>query len=460
MAISFALGASSREGVAQIKVRVQTLNPPLNIKHGTGLYISPTIWKHRKDDRYMKPYLKNKTVMDTLDLVEEIRKTLEGMFSDGELLNGDVVHEVINNIINKEAREERKAAEELKRQEEEWANRLTFSKYCDKYVEEAKLGIRTTVQGCPYATYSITNISQAVKKFHGFEKYVGKEFDFDDINLDFYYQFSEYMKTLTLALNTVGKTINWLKTLMSFAEAEGLHNNSCYKDKRFKGARMDADSIYLTKEDLEKMRNADLSKMHPSYTLARDIFFIGVWTAQRVSDYNNIKKEDIKTDKQQRVIQVPIKKGSNKTKPVIVEEEITFIHITQRKTGAKVAVPCHPELKAIFEKYDYNVPHLYDQKINEYIKVVAKEAKLDDLIKVEKIIGGEKVVEYKHKYDLVHTHTARRTGATLMYLAGVDLFDIMKITGHTSVSSLKKYIKADELEVAQKIAQKYDYFRI
>ena len=146
MAISFALGASSRDGVAQIKVRVQTLNPPLNIKHGTGLYISPTIWKHRHEDRYMKTYLKNKTVMDTLDLVEKIRKTLEGMFSDGELLNGDVVREVINNIINKEAREERKAAEELKRQEEEWANRLTFSKYCDKYVEEAKLGIRTTVQ--------------------------------------------------------------------------------------------------------------------------------------------------------------------------------------------------------------------------------------------------------------------------------------------------------------------------
>ena len=106
MAISFALGASSRDGVAQIKVRVQTLNPPLNIKQGTGLYISPTIWKHRHEDRYMKTYLKNKTVMDTLDLVEKIRKILEGMFSDGELLNGDVVREVINNIINKEAREE------------------------------------------------------------------------------------------------------------------------------------------------------------------------------------------------------------------------------------------------------------------------------------------------------------------------------------------------------------------
>lgn len=56
------------------------------------------------------------------------------------------------------------------------------------------------------------------------------------------------------------------------------------------------------------------------------------------------------------------------------------------------------------------------------------------------------------------THTARRTGATLMYLAGMDIYDIMKITGHTSPAVLKKYIRADELEVVDKIKGKYNYF--
>ena len=56
-------------------------------------------------------------------------------------------------------------------------------------------------------------------------------------------------------------------------------------------------------------------------------------------------------------------------------------------------------------------------------------------------------------------HTARRTGATLMYLAGVDLYDIMKITGHASPKMLKKYIKADTLEVVEKLTDKYEYFR-
>jgi hypothetical protein len=53
---------------------------------------------------------------------------------------------------------------------------------------------------------------------------------------------------------------------------------------------------------------------------------------------------------------------------------------------------------------------------------------------------------------------ARRTGATLMYLAGMDIFDIMKVTGHTTPEMLKRYIKADQLDVVQKLTDKYDYF--
>ena len=62
------------------------------------------------------------------------------------------------------------------------------------------------------------------------------------------------------------------------------------------------------------------------------------------------------------------------------------------------------------------------------------------------------------KYKLTHSHTARRTGATLMYLSGMEIYDIMKVTGHSTPIMLKKYIKADQLEVVEKITDKYDYF--
>ena len=51
--------------------------------------------------------------------------------------------------------------------------------------------------------------------------------------------------------------------------------------------------------------------------LARDIFLVGVWTAQRVSDYNNLKPENIKV-------------VDNNGTPM------TYISIHQQKTGRLV----------------------------------------------------------------------------------------------------------------------------
>ena len=111
------------------------------------------------------------------------------------------------------------------------------------------------------------------------------------------------------------------------------------------------------------------------------------------------------------------------------------------------------------EKYDYNLPHLEDQVINRYIKDIGKDAGLTEMVEIEKTQGGKAQMQRIEKYKLIHTHTARRTGATLMYLSGMDIYDIMKITGHSSPAMLKKYIKADQLEVASKIEDKYDYFK-
>ena len=459
MAVNFILGPTSKNGLAQIKVRVRTPNPPLNIKQGTNLYISPKIWQKRGDAKFMDKYQKNESVLYILSLAEEVRRTIDAMYDAGEPLTNDTVHDAISRIVYRKVIAEIEEEKEKKRAEEEEANRMTFSKFMDRFYEEAVSGSRVTVQGRRYADYSLTNIRQSIIKFHEFEKKKRRTYDFDDINLDFYYQFSDFLNSRNYAINTVGKSINWIKTFMSLAEVEGFHHNPVYKDKRFKGTRVDVDSIYLTWDDLEKIREVDLSDMHSGYDLARDIFFLGVWTAQRVSDYNNITKDDIKTHRKQKIKEVFVSPDSDETRTIIVEEEVKLINITQKKTGKKVVIPCRPELLKILEKYDYNIPHLADQKINEYIKVIAQKAGLDELIKIEKVVGGKKVTERIPKYKLVHTHTARRTGATLMYLSGMDIFDIMKITGHSSLITLKKYIKADELEVADKIAGEANFFK-
>ena len=104
------------------------------------------------------------------------------------------------------------------------------------------------------------------------------------------------------------------------------------------------------------------------------------------------------------------------------------------------------------------MPHLEDQVINRYIKKVAERAGITEIVNIIKTNGGEEKEVPTKKCELIHTHTARRTGATLMYLSGMDVYDIIKITGHTSPVMLRKYIKADELEVVEKITEKYKYF--
>lgn len=143
---------------------------------------------------------------------------------------------------------------------------------------------------------------------------------------------------------------------------------------------------------------------------------------------------------------------------MVKTEEVLFLNVRQQKTGARVAIPVSTQLREILECYNYQLPHLADQTINEKIKIVGELAGITEPVEIVTTKGGAPKRETFKKYELIMTHTARRTGATLMYLAGMDIYDIMKITGHTSPQVLRKHIHADELQVVEKIKGKYNYF--
>ena len=459
MAATLLLGSVKADGMAPLFVRVQDYNHKIQIKQKTGLMIEPNIWEKRSDHRFMLRYKTNSDVTDVLLKAEQIRKEINARFERGILLDKDAVRDIVHSVVySKQIEEDNEKAEE-ERREKERAARMTFKKFFDKFMQDAKSGKRLTTKGTVYAYGTFSALNQAHRTLRDFEEAQGREYDFDDINMEFYMDYTAYQNSKGLALNTIGKNINWMKTILSVAESEGYHSNRIYLDKRFKGKRVEVDSIYLTKEDLDKIRQVDLSKKTSGYELARDIFFIGVWTAQRVSDYDDIHKDDLKTIKKRTILDVADPDNPGQTKAIVKEEENLVLNLIQKKTGSKVSIPCSPELKKILEKYNYDVPHLSEQNINDNIKVIAEMAGLTEKVKIKTIKGGKELVTWERKCDLVHTHTARRTGATLMYLAGMDCYDIMKITGHTSIQTLKKYIKADELEVAGKILDKYDYFK-
>lgn len=59
------------------------------------------------------------------------------------------------------------------------------------------------------------------------------------------------------------------------------------------------------------------------------------------------------------------------------------------------------------------------------------------------------------KYALVTSHTARRTGITLIYLSRIlDTHEMMSISGHKTESVFHDYIKLSGIELATGIAKK------
>lgn len=133
------------------------------------------------------------------------------------------------------------------------------------------------------------------------------------------------------------------------------------------------------------------------------------------------------------------------------------IDLIQQKTGEQVLIPIRTELEQLLLKYDYNVPKIWEQKLNLHIKTVGKKAKINEPVNIEKSKGGLIVKETILKHDLIKTHTARRSGCTNMYKAGVPSIAIMKISGHKTESEFLKYIKVSKEETAQNLIN-HPYF--
>ncbi len=453
MATRFDLRTTKKKGFATLYVRVRSSILNLNHCLSTNLQVPVEKWNLSHDGAAFIAYKQSEEGAKVIGKVEQIRKRIDSLLDQGIAISKKEVADIIDEVVYKDERdlEKKKAEEEARRIAE--ANRMTLNKFIAMYIEQISNGARQTERGMNFAFSTVKSIKSALNQFAYYQEHLGREIDFNDIDMNFYHEYTAYLKGKNYSINSIGKCIKELKTILATAEGEGYHNNAKYKDKKFKGTRVEVDNIYLTKEDLQKIMSVDLSKYEKGHEYVRDIFMVGVWTAQRVSDYNNISRENIKT-----YVREVIETDDNGEKK-IVSKEFTRIEIRQQKTGAKVVIPCSSELKAILEKYDYNLPHLEDQVINRYIKDIGKDAGLTEMVEIEKTQGGKAQMQRIEKYKLIHTHTARRTGATLMYLSGMDIYDIMKITGHSSPAMLKKYIKADQLEVASKIEDKYDYFK-
>ena len=311
--------------------------------------------------------------------------------------------------------------------EREEDNQKSFWGYYNQFLTRMKNGTRVHLsKGTPMEPKTIFQFENLKRHLENYQKVKKTKIEFDKIDLTFYNDFVEYLTTkLKLAPNTIGKLITNLKVFLREAFDEGITTNNIFANRRFRSNSSLADTIYLTTIEIKEISNLDL-KTNLKLDRVRDMFIIGCYTGLRFSDIVNIKPEHINDG---------------------------MIEITQVKTKEKVTIPIRPEVERLLSKYNNSLHKISNQKFNDYLYDVVKKCKgLEIEVTKKTIQGGKQIVIKKPKYEFISSHTARRSFATNEYMAkGLNVRDIMAITGHKTERSFYRYIRETPKENAERV---------
>lgn len=279
-------------------------------------------------------------------------------------------------------------------------------------------------------TYKTTkNILVDFQKEHG-------KIHFRNVDIAFYNRLLNFCEAKGYSKNYIGKAIKNLKTFLKFAsDVKGIELPKAYNPSKFNVLKEDINDIYLSNDELIKIFNLDLSGFDKKYSVVRDIFLIGAFTGLRVSDYNRLTENNL----------------------INIDGKL-FFEVIARKTDTKVIIPVADIVKEIIDRNNGLLPSVPEQIINRLIKEIGESAGIDERVVITKTIGGEKKEMVFHKFDLIKTHTARRSFCTNAYLGGLDTLSIMAVSQHTTEVNFLKYIKVTKQQQAERIAN-HPYFK-
>ncbi|MBK5721414.1 tyrosine-type recombinase/integrase [Dysgonomonas sp. Marseille-P4677] len=296
-----------------------------------------------------------------------------------------------------------------------------------------------------------------IKFLEKYEKHYRVKLRFIDIDIDFYNKFKKWMLNLAYTYkeqkynyskNYIGGQFKNIQLFMNESQGK-IHDFTGHNQKGFRVEYEETDSIYLTSEELEKIYNLDITpelliengfdkRLHniqyaiKSLCEERDRFLIGCFTALRHSDYSRLEDVHFKNE---------------------------LLGIWTIKKDKKVYVPMHHLLKKILERRINILPKpISAQKHNDQIKEIGRLAGINEEVLLTKTRGGKRTSIVGPKYSFITSHTARRSGATNMYLAGIDVKFIQDLLGHSKAETTLKYIKVSAEDNAKRLIN-HPYFK-
>ncbi|MDB0601597.1 tyrosine-type recombinase/integrase [Tenacibaculum maritimum] len=270
------------------------------------------------------------------------------------------------------------------------------------------------------------NIKSMLKDFEKVKKF---KITFDTINQKFYTEFTDFcMVDRGHINNTFSRNVGLVKTFLFWALKNGYTYKADFINFK-KKPKVITNQIALRKEDLEIILKTEM----PSKKLerVRDVFVFSCVTGMRFGELKFVSKNNIDG----KILLLKEEKGSGKK-----SREIPLSNIALH----------------ILNNYNYNLPLIANQKHNDYIKDVFKEAGYTHNVMKTSTRGKEVIREEIPFYKRISSHTARRTFITMMKRKGKSDKLIAEISGHNDMKTLNQYYQVSNEDVKDAVNETFD----
>lgn len=275
-----------------------------------------------------------------------------------------------------------------------------------------------------------------ISKFRTIRKHIlalRPDIKMSDFNNTFYIKYVDYLLSVAGMKNTSAmKCWKVLKWFLRWADKSGYLPNKDYQDfSPHLKIVSDKEVVYLTWDELMKVYSLTFPYGKRHLERVRDVFCFQCFTSLRYSDVAKLKREDIEGD---------------------------IIKVVTEKTGDTIRIELNKYSRAILEKYEDDerpLPVPANQRMNVWIKEVCFLAGIDTPVTAVYYKGSERIEEVHPKYELIGTHTGRRTFICNALTMGIPAATVMEWTGHSDYKAMKPYIKIADQEKA-KAMKKFD----
>ncbi|MEJ8582480.1 site-specific integrase [Riemerella anatipestifer] len=311
--------------------------------------------------------------------------------------------------------------------------RVKFIAITEQFILAGEKGEILTPNGDKYRLQSLKGYKNLIKKLQDFEFNFGVIF-LEDVTPYWCDRFRIFLNKYKLSKTTTSAYISRIKAVVNRAYKAGLTNRNGY------GIRVNKEvaiTVFNTVKELKALKEIPLPK---GQSVVRDIYLMNCFLGLRVSDLQTFITEPKKYIREI---------GDN-----------YYLELISKKTTAKSTIPLGCEAMSVLSRYncDFGSGFSY-QYYNLTIKKIAKKAGIKEIVTIPKTIAGEDVRIEKEKWQIMSSHTARRTFASLCILMDMPTQSIMKMMGQKSEQSFQCYVRITEMQNAMKMAN-HEFFKI